>query len=90
MSDSAPSCPCVSLQLLYLGFERDVSETALRLTGGDVQSATQLLLDNQGVLSPDILSVTPPSSSSTPSPSSEEPSTSSNSAGGTFLLALSR
>ncbi|XP_076617730.1 NEDD8 ultimate buster 1 [Chaetodon auriga] len=63
-------------QLLYLGFEREVSEAALRLTGGDVQSATQLLLDNQGVLSPELLSVSPPS---TPSPSSEEPSTSSNS-----------
>lgn len=68
-------------QLLYLGFEREVSEAALRLTGGDVQSATQLLLDNQGVLSPELLSVSPPSTSSstTPSPSSEEPSTSSNS-----------
>ncbi|XP_036934771.1 NEDD8 ultimate buster 1 [Acanthopagrus latus] len=69
-------------QLLYLGFERQVSEAALRLTGGDVQVATQLLLDNQGVLSPELLSVSPPStssSSSSPSPSSEEPSTSSNS-----------
>jgi len=67
----------VCLQLLYLGFERDSSEAALRLTGGDVPSATQLLLDNQGVLSPELLS--PPSTSS--SPSSEEPSTSSNSPG---------
>ncbi|XP_068199808.1 NEDD8 ultimate buster 1 isoform X2 [Antennarius striatus] len=67
-------------QLLYLGFERRVSEAALRLTGGDVQSATQLLLDNQGVLAPDLLSASPPSSaSSASSPSSEEPSTSSNS-----------
>lgn len=66
-------------QLLYLGFERGVSEAALRLTGGDVQSATQLLLDNQGVLSPELLSVSPPSTSSSSSPSSEEPSTSSNS-----------
>ncbi|KAE8279609.1 NEDD8 ultimate buster 1 [Larimichthys crocea] len=65
-------------QLLYLGFERAVSEAALRLTGGDVQSATQLLLDNQGVLSPELLSMSPPSTSSS-SPSSEEPSTSSNS-----------
>lgn len=65
-------------QLLYLGFEQDVSEAALRLTGGDVQSATQLLLDNQGVLSQELLSVSPPSTSSS-SPSSEEPSTSSNS-----------
>ncbi|KAM4606508.1 NEDD8 ultimate buster 1 isoform 2-T2 [Polymixia lowei] len=61
-------------QLLYLGFERAVSEAALRLTGGDVQLATQLLLDNQGLLSPDLISVSPPSSSS------EEPSTSSESA----------
>ncbi|XP_069368437.1 NEDD8 ultimate buster 1 [Paralichthys olivaceus] len=56
-------------QLLYLGFEKDASEAALTLMGGDVQSAAQLLLDNQGVLSP-------PSTSS--SPSTEEPSTSSN------------
>ncbi|XP_072235024.1 NEDD8 ultimate buster 1 [Leuresthes tenuis] len=62
-------------QLLYLGFERDSSEAALRLTAGDVPSAAQLLLDNQGVLSSELLS--PPSTSS--SPSSEEPSTSSNS-----------
>uniref|UniRef100_A0A3P9M2C7 Negative regulator of ubiquitin-like proteins 1 n=1 Tax=Oryzias latipes TaxID=8090 RepID=A0A3P9M2C7_ORYLA len=58
-------------QLLYLGFQRDASEAALRLTAGDVQAATQLLLDNQGVLSPELLSQ--PLSS----PSSEEPSTSS-------------
>uniref|UniRef100_A0A1A7W9Q2 Negative regulator of ubiquitin-like proteins 1 n=1 Tax=Iconisemion striatum TaxID=60296 RepID=A0A1A7W9Q2_9TELE len=58
-------------QLLYLGFERDSAEAALRLTGGDVQSATQLLLHNQGVLSPDLLS--PPSAS----PTSEDTSTSS-------------
>uniref|UniRef100_A0A671YF82 Negative regulator of ubiquitin-like proteins 1 n=1 Tax=Sparus aurata TaxID=8175 RepID=A0A671YF82_SPAAU len=65
---------CVSVCL-------SVCVSALRLTGGDVQSATQLLLDNQGVLSPELLSVSPPSTSSstTPSPSSEEPSTSSNS-----------
>ncbi|KAM6953451.1 NEDD8 ultimate buster 1 [Aplochiton taeniatus] len=64
-------------QLLYLGFDREVSESALRLTGGDVQSATQLLLDNQGVLPPELLSPSPPS------PLSEEPSTSSESAGHT-------
>ncbi|XP_024136233.1 NEDD8 ultimate buster 1 isoform X1 [Oryzias melastigma] len=58
-------------QLLYLGFQRDSSEAALRLAGGDVQAATQLLLDNQGVLSSELLSQ--PLSS----PSSEEPSTSS-------------
>ncbi|XP_012711827.2 NEDD8 ultimate buster 1 [Fundulus heteroclitus] len=67
-------------QLLYLGFEREAAEAALRLTGEDVQSATQLLLDNQGVLSPDLLSpdlLSPPSTST--SPSSEEASTSSTS-----------
>ncbi|XP_029935059.1 NEDD8 ultimate buster 1 [Myripristis murdjan] len=67
-------------QLLYLGFEREMSAAALRLTGGDVQSATQLLLDNQGVISVS----PPPSSCSSSSPSSstaspEEPSTSSKS-----------
>ncbi|KAJ8010626.1 hypothetical protein DPEC_G00077030 [Dallia pectoralis] len=57
-------------QLLYLGFEPEVAEAALRLTGGDLQGATQLLLDNQGVLPPELLSPSPPSSLS------EEPSTS--------------
>ncbi|KAG7524708.1 NEDD8 ultimate buster 1 [Solea senegalensis] len=57
-------------QLQYLGFDREASEAALRLTGGDVQSAAQLLLDNNGFLSP-------PSTSA--SPNSEEPSTSSSS-----------
>lgn len=65
----------VCLQLLYLGFQRDSSEAALRLAGGDVQAATQLLLDNQGVLSSELLSQ--PLSS----PSSEEPSTSSTTPG---------
>uniref|UniRef100_A0A3P8Q413 UBA domain-containing protein n=1 Tax=Astatotilapia calliptera TaxID=8154 RepID=A0A3P8Q413_ASTCA len=72
-------------QLLYLGFERDSAEAALRLTGGDVQSATQLLLDNQGVLSPELL--TPPSTSSSSStPSSEEPSSASSSPGNRTTL----
>ncbi|KAL1006414.1 hypothetical protein UPYG_G00072070 [Umbra pygmaea] len=62
-------------QLLYLGFDPEVAEAALKLTGGDVQSATQLLLDNQGFLPPELLSPSPPSSLS------EEPSTSSESAG---------
>ncbi|XP_026218055.1 NEDD8 ultimate buster 1 isoform X1 [Anabas testudineus] len=67
-------------QLLYLGFERDASEAALRQTGGDVQSATQLLLENRGVLPSELLPVSPPSTSpSTSSPSSEEPTTSSTS-----------
>uniref|UniRef100_A0A3B4F122 Negative regulator of ubiquitin like proteins 1 n=1 Tax=Pundamilia nyererei TaxID=303518 RepID=A0A3B4F122_9CICH len=72
-------------QLLYLGFERDSAEAALRLTGGDVQSATQLLLDSQGVLSPELL--TPPSTSSSSStPSSEEPSSASSSPGNRTAL----
>ncbi|XP_056155028.1 NEDD8 ultimate buster 1 [Lampris incognitus] len=54
-------------QLLYLGFEREVSEMALRLAGGDVQSAIKLVLDNHG--SP---STSPPSSSSSSSSSSSE------------------
>ncbi|XP_061777458.1 NEDD8 ultimate buster 1 isoform X3 [Nerophis ophidion] len=56
-------------QLLYLGFEGTEAEMALVLTGGDVQLATQLLLDNQGVVP----------AGATP-PSEEEPSTSSSSA----------
>ncbi|XP_022622227.1 NEDD8 ultimate buster 1 [Seriola dumerili] len=66
-------------QLLYLGFEREASEAALRLTGGDIQTATLLLLDNQGVLSPPSTSTSTPSSStpSSTSPSSEEPTASS-------------
>ncbi|XP_029385081.1 NEDD8 ultimate buster 1 [Echeneis naucrates] len=59
-------------QLLYLGFERDVSEAALRLARGDIQTATQMLLDSQNLLSPPSTST-----SSTASPSSEEPTTSS-------------
>ncbi|CAL8399438.1 unnamed protein product [Arctogadus glacialis] len=75
-SESAVSEELVQ-QLLYLGFERQVSETALRLTDGDLQLATQLLLDNQGVLSPDLLSASPPSSPSEEhSSSSDDPSTS--------------
>lgn len=86
--DTASYSTCrVSLQMLYLGFERDVSEAALRLTAGDVQAAAQLLLDNRGVLSAELLSMSPPStSSSTPSPSSDEPSTSSNATGKTWIL----
>ncbi|XP_019749434.1 NEDD8 ultimate buster 1 [Hippocampus comes] len=55
-------------QLLYLGFERSPSEAALALTGGDVQLATELLMDNRGAVP----------SAATP-PSEEEPSTSSSS-----------
>lgn len=65
------------MQLLYLGFEQQASETALRLTDGDLQAATHLLLENQGVLPPDL---PPASSSSCPTP--EEPSTSSTASTG--------
>uniref|UniRef100_A0A3Q3DEL0 Negative regulator of ubiquitin like proteins 1 n=1 Tax=Hippocampus comes TaxID=109280 RepID=A0A3Q3DEL0_HIPCM len=58
------------VQLLYLGFERSPSEAALALTGGDVQLATELLMDNRGAVP----------SAATP-PSEEEPSTSSSSTG---------
>uniref|UniRef100_A0A3Q2YAA4 Negative regulator of ubiquitin like proteins 1 n=1 Tax=Hippocampus comes TaxID=109280 RepID=A0A3Q2YAA4_HIPCM len=57
-------------ELLYLGFERSPSEAALALTGGDVQLATELLMDNRGAVP----------SAATP-PSEEEPSTSSSSTG---------
>ncbi|XP_063729871.1 NEDD8 ultimate buster 1 isoform X2 [Eleginops maclovinus] len=70
-------------QLLYMGFERSASETALAMTGGDVQAATQLLLDNQGVLPPEVLS--PPSTSSSPS-EEEEPSNSSSSTADSELV----
>uniref|UniRef100_A0A7N8XCW1 Negative regulator of ubiquitin-like proteins 1 n=1 Tax=Mastacembelus armatus TaxID=205130 RepID=A0A7N8XCW1_9TELE len=61
------------VRLVDLGFDRDLSETALRLTGGDIPSATQLLLDNQGVLTP------PSTSSASSSPSSEDPASASTS-----------
>ncbi|XP_016414043.1 NEDD8 ultimate buster 1-like [Sinocyclocheilus rhinocerous] len=60
-------------QLLELGFQKDMADSALRLMGDDLAQATQMLLDNQGVVPPDLLSPSPPSSSS------EEPSTSSDS-----------
>lgn len=68
-------CPDQMEQLLDLGFEPSVAEEALQLTAGDVQSATQLLLDNQGVLtSPTMSSASSsPSSSSAPTPSSTSP-----------------
>ncbi|XP_073686976.1 NEDD8 ultimate buster 1 [Garra rufa] len=62
-------------QMLALGFQVDMADSALRIMGDDVAQATQMLLDNQGVLPPDLLSPSPPSSSS------EEPSTSSDSTG---------
>ncbi|XP_076827383.1 NEDD8 ultimate buster 1 [Brachyhypopomus gauderio] len=63
-------------QMAYLGFQREAVEAALRLTGDDVVNATQMLLDNVGLLPPDLLSPSPPSSSS------EEPSTSDSTASG--------
>ncbi|KAF4095506.1 hypothetical protein G5714_023109 [Onychostoma macrolepis] len=60
-------------QLLALGFQQDMADSALRIMGDDLALATQMLLDNQGVVPPDLLSPSPPSSSS------EEPSTSSDS-----------
>ncbi|XP_062235636.1 NEDD8 ultimate buster 1 isoform X2 [Platichthys flesus] len=65
-------------QLLYLGFERDASEAALTLMDGDVQSAAQFLLDNQGVLSPPSSSPSTEEPSTSSSTSTEEPSTSSS------------
>ncbi|KAK7118883.1 hypothetical protein R3I94_022407 [Phoxinus phoxinus] len=60
-------------QLVSYGFQLDVADSALRLMGDDLELATQMLLDHQGVVPPDLLSPSPPSSSS------EEPSTSSSS-----------
>uniref|UniRef100_A0A671NI83 NEDD8 ultimate buster 1-like n=1 Tax=Sinocyclocheilus anshuiensis TaxID=1608454 RepID=A0A671NI83_9TELE len=65
-------CSC---QLLELGFQKDMADSALSIMGEDLAQATQMLLDNQGVVPPDLLSPSPPSSSS------EEPSTSSDSTG---------
>lgn len=62
-------------ELLLLGFQEDMADSALRMTGDDVPQAIQMLLENQGVISADLLSPSPPSSSS------EEPSTSSDSTG---------
>ncbi|XP_012671747.1 NEDD8 ultimate buster 1 [Clupea harengus] len=70
-------------QLAYLGFDQEVVEAALRLTDWEVTYATQLLLDNQGILPPELLSPSTSSPSEEPSTSSpsEEPSTSSESTG---------
>ncbi|KAK7881206.1 hypothetical protein WMY93_029615 [Mugilogobius chulae] len=73
-SSSSSVTPDKVDQLLYLGFERQHSETALRLTDGDVQAATQLLLENQGVLPPDLTQET-----GSPGPRREEPEPSSSS-----------
>ncbi|XP_017562298.2 NEDD8 ultimate buster 1 [Pygocentrus nattereri] len=66
-------------QMTYLGFQREAVEAAMRLVGDDVAQATQILLDNQGQVPPDLLSPSPPSSSS------EEPSTSDSTASGPSL-----
>uniref|UniRef100_A0AAR2J7X0 UBA domain-containing protein n=1 Tax=Pygocentrus nattereri TaxID=42514 RepID=A0AAR2J7X0_PYGNA len=66
--------------LVELGYTLIVSvEAAMRLVGDDVAQATQILLDNQGQVPPDLLSPSPPSSSS------EEPSTSDSTASGPSL-----
>ncbi|XP_067233808.1 NEDD8 ultimate buster 1 [Chanodichthys erythropterus] len=59
-------------QLVSYGFPLDVADSALRLMGDDLEQATQMLLDHQGAVPPELLSPSPPSSSS------EEPSTSSD------------
>ncbi|KAK3571631.1 hypothetical protein QTP86_015367 [Hemibagrus guttatus] len=59
-------------QLAYMGFQREEVEMALSLVGDDVAQATQLLLDNQGVIPSELRSPSAPSSLS------EEPSTSSD------------
>ncbi|KAG5268860.1 hypothetical protein AALO_G00217290 [Alosa alosa] len=64
-------------QLAFLGFDRQAVEAALHLTDWEVTQATQLLLNNEGTLPPELLSPSPPSTSSP----SEEPSTSSESTG---------
>ncbi|KAJ8277571.1 hypothetical protein GJAV_G00076790 [Gymnothorax javanicus] len=74
-TDSDPDREAKILQLTYLGFEREIVEAALRMTRGNVQLASQMILDNQGTLPPELLSPSSPSSLS------EEPSTSSESAG---------
>ncbi|XP_057680035.1 NEDD8 ultimate buster 1 isoform X2 [Corythoichthys intestinalis] len=54
-------------QLLYLGFERSAAEAALALTGGDIHSATELLMDNGGSVPS---ATTPPSEEEEPGASS--------------------
>ncbi|XP_046880284.1 NEDD8 ultimate buster 1 isoform X2 [Hypomesus transpacificus] len=75
--DFDPSCD--PFQLQYLGFSREMLEAALRLVGGDIPEATRLLLDNGGVIPPELLSPSPPSSHS------DEASTSTDSAGSTSV-----
>ncbi|XP_063062829.1 NEDD8 ultimate buster 1 [Engraulis encrasicolus] len=81
-SPSEPNKQTMIDQLVYLGLDREVVEAALRLTDWDPAQATQLLLDNQGCLPPELLSPSPPSTSS------EEPSTSSDSTTSTASASL--
>lgn len=67
-------------QMAYLGFQRELVEAALKLVEGDIVQATQILLDNQGQLPPELLTPSPPSSSS------EEPSTSDSTASGSSSM----
>ncbi|XP_072536091.1 NEDD8 ultimate buster 1 isoform X2 [Salminus brasiliensis] len=60
--------------------QREAVEAALRVVEGDVVQATQILLNNQGLLPPDL------HSPSSPSSSSEEPSTSDSTASGSSSL----
>lgn len=63
--------------MAYLGFQREAVEAALRLVGDDVAQATQMLLDSQGLIPPELLSPSPPSSPPSTSDSTGlEPSTS--------------
>lgn len=66
-------------QLLYLGFEQQHILTALSLTDGDVQAATQLLLENQGVLPTDLVQDVSSGSSGSSGSRTEEPQPSSSS-----------
>ncbi|XP_030624562.1 NEDD8 ultimate buster 1 [Chanos chanos] len=58
-------------QLCLMGFQKEMVVAALNATEDNPDLATQMLMDHQGILPPELLSPSPPSSSS------EEPSTSS-------------
>ncbi|XP_060778402.1 NEDD8 ultimate buster 1 [Neoarius graeffei] len=74
-------------QLVYLGFQREEVETALRLVGDDVAQATEMLLNNQGVIPVELHSPSAPSSSSEEaSTSSEDVTASGSSASDTELV----
>ncbi|XP_062848139.1 NEDD8 ultimate buster 1-like [Trichomycterus rosablanca] len=63
-------------QMTYQGFQREEAEAALSLVGDDVRQATELLMENQGVIPPELR---PPSSSDEPSTSSEDSASGSSS-----------